>query len=475
MQRIGNVSRRRSFLWTAIGIALVALGFVGGRLSLIAQHPIIAEPAFRNLSASYNEIRADFLKDTDPSDLINGAAEGMVASLDDPYSRFLSKEKGKAYVESYEGEFVGIGVTVRQEDGKFIITSVIKDAPADKAGLRAEDVIVQLEGKPVEVKTTEELAQKLRGKEGTKVTIGISRSGLSEPFQVTLTRAPIKQESVSYEMREGGIGVVTVTRFAERTAEEFDKAVEALEKDGMKALLLDLRSNPGGLLTPTIDIANRLIPKDKTILQVVYKDEKRVITYRSKQEKPWELPIAVLTDSHSASASEVLAAALKESAGATVIGETTYGKGVVQRFRQFYDGSVLSLTEAQWRTPNGQWINEKGVEPTIKVSLPEYASLPPLPSGTLLKEGSYGEHVKTLQSMLEALGYPADGTPGLFDEATKRSLESFQRDEKLDVTGELNDRTSYRIVQRLSEKLKKEDAPLLKGIETLKQQLGART
>src|SRR3569832_82083 len=145
-------------------------------------------------------------------------------------------------------------------------------------------------------------------------------------------------------MKPDGIGSIVISRFAQKTAEQFEDAVANLTKQGMKGLLLDVRSNPGGLLVPTIAIANHLVPNGKTILQVVSKDEKDVHTYRSDQKEPWKLPIVVLTNRHSASAAEVLTAALKESAGATVVGETTYGKGVVQRFNQFADQSVLSLT-----------------------------------------------------------------------------------------------------------------------------------
>jgi carboxyl-terminal processing protease len=160
---------------------------------------------------------------------------------------------------------------------------------------------------------------------------------------------------------------------------------------------------------------------------------------------------------------------LKESAGATVVGEQTYGKGVVQAFRQFKDGSVLSLTEAQWKTPGGTWINEQGVTPDYEVELPEFTKLRPLAIGTDMSLGSYGEDVKTLQAMLKELGYATTGLEGLFDEATVAALRSFQTAQKLEPTGEFNDKTGYRLLELLQEKLHREDSQLLKGVELLQQ------
>jgi len=466
-----EIARQRFAVICLLGALLAgAAGFAGGVLWVRERHPIIKEATFTNLSASYNEIMTEYLNGAEPKALIDGATEGMVKSLNDKYSRYLIGDSGEAYVQNYESEIVGIGIQLREEDNAFIIDSVIKDSPAEKAGLKAEDRLTAVEGTSVDGIDMDKLIELLRGEIGSKVSITVSRQKLAEPLTVTMTRAAIPVMTVSHEMKQDGIGYVVISRFAQKTAEQFKAAIDDLTKQGMKGLLLDVRSNPGGLLVPTITIADQLIPKGKTILQVVSKEEKNVQTYKSKQVVEWKLPIVVLTNRHSASAAEVLTAALKESAGATVVGETTYGKGVVQRFSQFKDLSVLSLTEAQWRTPKGNWINEKGVEPDVKVSLPSYTELTALPTGTVMKQGDYGDSVKTLQQMLTALGYePADASEGVYDEATKSAVNRMQKAEGIEpANGETADSTMNRLMELLREKLKKEDYQEQKGTELLK-------
>ena len=317
----------------------------------------------------------------------------------------------------------------------------------------------------------QDLVNKTRGEKGTKVKVTIRRAGVAEPFDVTLVREEIPVTTVTSELLEGGIGKVQISRFAEGTGAEFDKAVDGLLAKGMKGLLLDLRANPGGLVTPTLAIADRLIPKDKVILEVVYKDESRKVTYRSKQEKPWNLPIVALIDESSASSAEVLAAALRDSAGAKLVGTKTFGKGVVQTFRQFKDGSVLKLTESQWRTPSGKWIHGQGIEPDVKAELPDYARLPVLPTDETLKEGSFGQDVKTAELMLEAVGYDAGEPEGVFDGRTAAAVERFQRDERLTPTGEISGRTAFKLMDRLRAKLQAEDPQTQAALKTLRAEM----
>nr|WP_156283073.1 S41 family peptidase [Paenibacillus sp. NEAU-GSW1] len=450
-------------------ILSIGIGFGLGYLWMGKQYPMIKEPAFRNFAISYNTIMDAYLSGAEPDELLNGASEGMVASLEDPYSRYLIKEAGDAYTQGYEGEFSGVGATVREEDGQFVVTELTKGAPAERGGVKPEDIITAVDGDKIAGKSFEDLIGLLRGEEGTEVKLTLQRGNQAEPIEIKLVREAIPVHTVTSEMLEDGVGHITISRFAQKTGDEFKEAADALQQQGMNKLLLDLRSNPGGLLQSTLEIANQLVPKDKTVLQVVYKNERKIITYKSKQEKEWTIPIVVLVNGQSASASEVLTAALKESAGATVVGEKTYGKGVVQAFQQFKDGSVLSLTEAQWKTPGGTWIHKAGVAPDIEVTLPAYASLRPLPLGSEMKSGSYGEDVKTLQTMLEVLGYTPTGREGLFEAETEDALRRFQADEMLPVNGLYNDKTAYRILERLKEKLENEDTQLLKGLEVLKK------
>ncbi|CAM4012794.1 S41 family peptidase [Paenibacillus alkaliterrae] len=472
MKNFTTAAAKQRFLTLCLLGALlcIATGFALGLLWMGNRYPMLGEPAFQQFTVSYKKIMNDYLNGAEPKNLINGAAEGMVASLEDPYSRYLVEEKGDAYTQSYEGEIYGIGAEIREEEGEYVISGLTKGAPAERGGLLPGDTLIAVDGQKISGKSFQELLGIIRGEEGTDVSLQVQRPNQTELISLTLKREAIPIHSVTAELLEEGIAHVTISRFAEKTAEEFEGALKELQtKQPIKGLLLDMRSNPGGLLQPTLQIANTLIPKDKVILDVVYKEERQTITYKSQQEKEWTVPVAVLVNGQSASASEVLAAALKESAGAAVIGEKTYGKGVVQAFRQFKDGSVLSLTEAQWKTPGGTWINEVGVSPDYAVELPAYTKLRPLAIGTDMKVGSYGEDVKTLQLMLKELGYKSAEQEGLYDERTAAAVRAFQLAEKLEETGEFNDKTGYKLLERLREKLKREDSQLLKGLELLKK------
>ncbi|HUC91608.1 MAG TPA: S41 family peptidase [Paenibacillus sp.] len=463
--------RRWAALAIAGAVAAGAIGFAGGRWWTENRYPMLKDPAFANLDYTYKEIMNDYLNGAKSSELIHGAAEGMTASLDDPYSEYFTGEQGEDYVQHFDDQIVGIGVEIRQEDGEFVINTAFKGAPAELAGLLKDDVITAVDGVSMRGKTLNELVKLTRGKEGTKVKITVARAGLAEPFDVTLIRKPVPIRTVTSKLLPGGLGMVQISRFAEKTDMEFNAAVDGLLDKGMKGLLLDLRMNPGGLVNSTIGIANRLVPKDKVLLQVVYKNGSRKTTYRSEQKEPWTIPIVVLIDESSASSAEVLAAALRESAGARLVGVKSFGKGIVQTFRQFGDGSVLKLTESQWTTPSGRWIHEQGIDPDVKVELPPYARLPMLPTDEVLKEGAFGQGVKTLEDMLTAVGYDPGNPEGIFDADTAAAVEQFQRDEKLTPTGTMSGRTAFKLMDRLRAKIAEEDPQVDKARETLQAML----
>lgn len=477
MNRFGEKAgkQRQQVIIAVIVVVCMIVGFAGGRLSMLLQYPIMKDKAFGNLSYAYKEIMHDYLNGAKSKDLIDGAAEGMVGSLADPYSVYLSGDRGEDYIQSYKDHFVGIGVQLRSEDGAVIIDSVVKGSPAEKAGLKQDDSIVAADGKEVKGRTLDELVSSLEGKEGSKVELKISRGNGGNLLSIPVVRGEVPVLTVSSEMKAGGVGEIVISRFAEGTAKEFDAAIASLQKKGMKALLLDLRGNPGGLLNPTIEIANRFVPKGKTIVQVVYKDEKQVVTHKSSQKTPWTLPIAILVDAHTASSAEVLTAALKDTAGAQVVGEKTFGKGIVQNFNQMKDGSVLKLTEAQWRTPNGQWIHKKGITPTVTVAAPDYAALPGLATGLKLTLGDYGDNVVTVQKMLLAIGFGAGEHSGVYDEATATAVRAFQQQAGLPATGDMNDRTAHFILEKMSRKYQTEDPQRNKAQELLQASIAKGT
>jgi len=268
---------------------------------------------------------------------------------------------------------------------------------------------------------------------------------------------------------DNNIGMIAISRFTEATDVEFKEALADLTKDGnMEGLIIDLRSNPGGLLNQTVEIANVLIPNGKKILDVVYKNEEKTISFISKQEEPFNTPIVVLVNQYSASASEVLAAALKESANARIVGVKTYGKGVVQTYEQFRTGSVLVLTEAEWKTPSGSGIHKIGVEPTDVVELPDYVNLKPISTGVELKLNSFGDDVTALQKMLLVLGYSLSDN-GLYDEATEKAVKEYKMSKGINVNGEYIDEVGNLLVQDIRNLLQANDYQLQKAEQILKK------
>lgn len=472
--RVNRDKFRVCILLVLIGafVAIVAAcAFVIGRWSMMEKYPMLRQEEFANFNMAYQEILDAYLDGAEAGELLHGAVQGMVGALDDPYSSYYAGMEGAAYLERYSDHVIGVGIELRQEDGEFVINGTIKDSPADLAGLLQDDVVVQIDGVDVYGMKLEELLGMTHGQEGTAVTISLRREGLAGLFEAKIVRAPVPVETVSSEMVSEHIGLIDISRFSGSTVEEFDKAVVQLKAQGMKALLLDLRQNPGGLLNAAIEIADKIVPSNKVIVQVVYKDEAQVRTYRSKQQEAWEFPVVVLTNGSTASSSEVLTAALQSSAGAIIVGERTFGKGVVQAYKQFEDQSVLKLTEAQWRTPDGQWIQGQGVDPTFEVAMPDYAYLPTLPSNVKMREGDFGQEVKTMEIILRSLGYAAGEPEGIFDRQTAYAVSEFQRREGLDSDGVVAGRTANRMMQRLRGKIQQEDPQRERGIELLAEAL----
>ncbi len=234
----------------------------------------------------------------------------------------------------------------------------------------------------------------------------------------------------------------------------------------MKGIVLDLRQNPGGYLKAAVDISNFFVPEGKAIVQVQEKDAEPQIT-NAIAGKKYNLPITVLVDSGSASASEILAGALKESVGAKVVGETSFGKGTVQNVTPLKDGSNLKFTTGKWLTPKGNWINEKGIVPDVKVAYPSYASLPYLNASLEMKTGLQSESVKAAEEMLQVLGYEPGEVDGIFDDNTAQAVEKLQAANNLEETGILTGNTTYALMDALRAKMKADDPQLLKAKELL--------
>ncbi|XHI72010.1 S41 family peptidase [Listeria monocytogenes] len=414
---------------------------------------------FTKLYDVYDEITSKYYKDTKSTTMIDGAISGMVNSLDDPYSTFMSKKESSEFNDTISASFEGIGAEIQEKDGAIVIVSPIKNSPAEKAGLRPQDIITQVDGKSVKGDTATEATQKIRGEKGTKVTLTIQRSNEDKLFDVTITRDEIPIETVYKEMGSDKIAHVTISTFSETTYDELEKALKSLEKDGMKGL-------PGGLLDQAVSIASLFVPDGKIVVQEQGKDgDKSAIKADSSSHGDYKVkvPTTMLIDGGSASASEILAAAAKESGGIKLVGTKSFGKGTVQTATTLSDESTLKLTVAKWLTPNSEWIHEKGITPDVVVNMPNYATMT-IPSSTkVYQNGDFGDDVRTIETMLKALDYNVGKVDGLYDIDTKYAVERFQAANKLDVTGIMTGVTTDKLVELTQKHLKETDPQLQKA------------
>lgn len=320
---------------------------------------------------SYLEKLVDnyYLEDVKEVDFADGIYKGFIASLEDPYSTYYTKEEYDALMESSSGIYCGIGATVSQNADTGVITIVkpFKDSPAYKAGVLPGDIIYKVDGEEVTGVDLSEVVSRMKGVEGTTVDIEFIREGESDPVKLTITRAKIEVPTIEWQMLDNKIGYVIITEFDEITVTQFNKAVNELKAKGMKGLIVDVRDNPGGLLDSVVEILDRILPPEL----IVYTEDK----YGNREEekaddtKKLTIPMAVLINGNSASAAEIFAGTLKDYKVATIIGTTSFGKGIVQKVIPLSDGTAVKLTISKYYTPSGKNIHKIGIEPDIKVEL----------------------------------------------------------------------------------------------------------
>lgn len=296
-----------------------------------------------------------------------GAIDGMVRSLDDPYSIFLNPDLAKEFKKELDGIFYGIGAEIGKKDGFLVIVAPLPKSPAEKAGLQPGDRLIAINGEDTSDLAVEIAVNKIRGEKGTSVRLTILRSN-SESFEVVIERQTIKIPSIFAETKEGNIEYIRISQFAEDSDIQFTKQVNAMLLRNPKGLIIDLRNNPGGFLEPAVDIGSHFI-QDQPIVVEAFSDGAKQ-EYRPKRSADLQtMKVVVLVNSGSASASEILAGALQDTKQATIIGETTFGKGSVQQLLDFDDGSALKITIARWLTPLGREINGRGITPDIEIPL----------------------------------------------------------------------------------------------------------
>lgn len=314
-------------------------------------------------------VEKKYVEEKDIKDLIYGALSGLANSLDS-YSQFLKPEDYKELLVETEGKFGGLGIEITIRNGLLTIVSPIEDTPAFRAGLKAGDIIVKIDGEITKGITLYEAVKKLRGTPGTEVTLTILREKDNRLQDVKIIRDVIKIKDIRRALIiEDGVGYIKLTEFRETTAKDLDRALKKLKGEGMRALILDLRNNPGGLLVTAVEVASRFLENGKIIVSTKSRSGESLV-YKSLKspEKYLDIPMVVLINKGSASGSEIVAAALRENGRCVLLGEKSFGKASVQSVIPLADGSALRLTTAKYYTPKGKSIHEKGVEPDIVVT-----------------------------------------------------------------------------------------------------------
>ena len=390
------ISRRRAAWVGAVGVAvlLAVLFSGGGGVRKVGAVPKDSYEGLENFTNILTLIQKNYVDEVETKQLIEGAINGMLAALD-PHSAYLTPDLYKELQVDTKGSFGGLGIEITNRNGMLTIVSPIEDTPAYRAGLKSGDQIMKIDGEFTKDMTLVDAVKKMRGPKDTKVTLTLKRETQAELFDVTLTREIIKIRSVKSKMLESGYGYVRVTQFQERTDDDLERALKALDKEagGLQGLVLDLRNDPGGLLTQAVKVSDLFLDSGL----IVYTDgrlENQRQKYFAHKPGTWsEFPMVVLVNSGSASASEIVAGALQDHKRALVLGTTTFGKGSVQTILPLDDNSALRLTTARYYTPNGRSIQATGIVPDIVMD--QSPLLAKADKSGLLREANLPRHLES--------------------------------------------------------------------------------
>jgi carboxyl-terminal processing protease len=363
-------------------IVLFAYTMITGRSvhTVAKSADVLDDKTVQKIDELANYIDEYYYEDYDKDDLGNGLLHGVMEGLNDPYSVYYTADEYKELQISTTGTYYGIGAALKQDPNtkRVTVSKVYSGTPSEEAGLKKDDEIVSVDGVEATSEDLTKLVAKIRGKEGTKVTLEIRRGEEADPFTVEVERKNVELPSVDSKLLDNGVGYIQVSEFQTNTASQFEDALEGLTNQGMKGLIVDLRANPGGLLTAVTEMVDRLLPTETVgklpAGTVVYTKDKsgNVQTFGDDDGKQIDCPIVVLVDENSASASEIFAGAMKDYnedgyIDATLVGKKTFGKGIVQTIYNLSDGDAVKITTSKYYTPNGHNIHKKGIEPDVEV------------------------------------------------------------------------------------------------------------
>ncbi|MCQ6264355.1 S41 family peptidase [Fictibacillus sp. WQ 8-8] len=431
--------------------------------------PVNQDQEFAKLQKTYELISSRYYQKVDSEKLLEGAIDGMVRTLKDPYSVYMDEDTASQFTQSLDSSFEGIGTEVSMQDGKVTVIAPFKDSPAERSGVKPNDQIVSVDGKSLEGLDLYQAVLKIRGKKGSTVTLGIKRKGVNDTLNIDVKRDTIPIETVYSNVRNVNgkkIGVLNITSFSEDTGTDFKDKLGELESKGIQGLVIDVRGNPGGYLNAVDSMLKEIIPAGKPFVQIQdRKGNKERYVSQLKEKKAY--PIVGLVDGGSASASEIMAGALKEAGGYPLVGEKTFGKGTVQQTIDLGDGSNVKLTLAKWLTPDGNWIHKKGIKPNYAVKQPAYFYTSPLTIEKPLVFDMNSEQVKNAQKMLQGLGFDPGRTDGYFDEKTETAVTAFQKANKLSPSGKVDQKTAGKLESKIITEIrnKKNDVQLQTALE----------
>ena len=374
----------------------------------------------RNFTDVLDRIKQDYVENVDDKELLENAIRGMLSGLD-PHSNYLNEDDFRELQVGTSGEFGGLGIEVGMEDGFVKVIAPIDDTPAERAGVKAGDLIIRLDDKPVKGLTLTEAVKIMRGKPETKIVLTIVREGEDKPLEITIVRDVIQVKSVKNRLLEPGFGYIRITQFQAKTPANLNQAIKDLQRQNkapLKGLVLDLRNNPGGVLNAAVQVSDTFLEKGS----VVYTEGRADNTQQHYNATPGDslkgVPLVVLVNGGSASASEIVAGALQDHRRAIIVGEQTFGKGSVQTILPLMKGNAVKLTTALYFTPNGRSIQAEGIKPDIELEKLELAPAE-LPALKFLKEVDLSGHLENGNSQNKTRQQDAEDTPE--DESTQEN------------------------------------------------------
>lgn len=336
-------------------------------------HSSSTPPSFGTFWEAWDLINENYIKTGEPSaeEKVYGAMRGLVRSLGDPHTEFFTPVDNKKFQEDIQGNFGGIGAELSNRSGSIVVVTPLKNTPAERAGIRAGDFILKVNASSTEGITLDETVSWIRGAKGTEVTLSIFRGGWDAARDITIVRDTIAVPTLEYSLRDDGIGYIQLYSFNASAEELFHKALVDLTGKGARGLVLDLRNNPGGYLEVAVDLASWFVPQGSLIVKEVSRIAEPEEFLARGNAALKDMPIVILVNEGSASASEILAGALRDLRRVKLVGKTTFGKGTVQQLLNLRDGSSIKLTIANWVLPSGKALEEKGLEPDIEVEITE--------------------------------------------------------------------------------------------------------